>query len=379
MNPSEPAQARKGRETNYDLLRLIACAAVVVLHVGASYWDAYFDPAFFGVLYSEHLMMSVFAVDLGRFAVPCFFMLSGAFILSSSHNAEFRYFYRKAFRSIGVQALVFSFLYFLWSVLLTWRAVLYKGADISCMWLPLLRLLKGAPYLHLWYLYVLFGLYLLAPLVIRFRLSVSAQSFSRVAWVFFLAAAAGLCTSTHLLYWDPGVWFRYLGYFMLGYCLRSWAHSRKSNGRGICLITAGLLVEIALSWLHTEVLLENITDPLGWEPLFGEESPVIALASVLIFAGFSLLEMPAGRGRISRMAEKTFLIYLIHASVWDVIASRIVRRYWHGFDSRIAIPLASAAVLAVSYGLAMLYQAIWNAAGQKLHITDRLCRALHLE
>lgn len=379
MKHAEPAPAQKSRETNYDLLRVIACAAVAVLHIGASYRDAYFDAAFFGALYREHLMMSDFAVDMARFAVPCFFMLSGAFLLSSARNAEYRYFYRKSFRSVGVQALIFIFLYFLWSMLLAWRAVLYKGKDAGWMWMPFLRWLKGEPYVHLWYLYVLLGLYLLVPVVIRFRQSVSQQCFSRAAWVFFLAAAAGLCTSTHLLQWDPGIWFCYLGYFMVGYCLRCWARGRKSNLRGVCLIAAGLLTEAVLAWLHTEILLGNFTGLSVWPPLFEPESPIIALASVLIFAGFSLLDLSAGRGRISRMAKKTFLVYLIHEGVWDVFASRVVRRHWYTLDNRVAIPLASAIVLAVSYGLAVLYQKIWDAADQKLRMTDRLCRVLHLE
>lgn len=43
------------REVNYDLLRILSCAAVVVLHVAASYRDAYFDPAFFGMHYNATL------------------------------------------------------------------------------------------------------------------------------------------------------------------------------------------------------------------------------------------------------------------------------------------------------------------------------------
>lgn len=366
------------REMNYDLLRVLSCAAVVVLHVAASYRDAYFDPAFFGVRYDQHFLMSSFSLDIARFAVPCFVMLSGAFLLPSARGAEYRAFYRRSVRSVGVQALLFSFFYFLWSMLMALRAVQYKGKAWSWMWMPLLRWLRGEPYIHLWYLYMLLGVYLLAPFVVRFRQSVSDRCFSRAAWVFFLAATLSAWTSTHLLEWDLGVWFCWLGYFMIGDRLRVWAAGRKSSARGVGLIAAGVLVEAAMAWTHSMTLLDRMPVPFEWPPLFEPESPVIALASVLIFAGFSLLRVPQKARVLRRLAGRTFLIYLIHAAVWDVIASRVVRRYGFGWDNRFVIPLASAAVFAISCLLAVAYQWLWDRFDARFRFTDRLCAALRL-
>lgn len=323
--------------------------------------------------------MSDFSLELARFAVPCFVMLSGAFLLPSARGADYKAFYRRSVRGVGMQALVFSVLYFLWSLLLALRAVRYKGKDPSWLWMPLLRWLRGEPYIHLWYLYMLLGVYLLAPFVVRFRQSVSERCFSRVAWIFFCAATLSAWTSTHLLEWDLGVWFCQLGYFMIGDRLRVWAAARKSNARGLALIAAGVLVEAAMAWAHSMILLGRMAAPFEWPPLFEPESPIIALASVLIFAGFSLLRAPRQTGAIRKLTSRTFLIYLIHAAVWDVLASRVVRRYGHGWDNRLVIPLASAAVFALSYLLACLYQWLWGRTDARLRLTDRLCRALRLE
>ena len=79
------------REQQFDLLRVLCAFAVVVMHVSAQFIAANKGQDSYCLLYSL-LYATVF-----RFAVPCFIMLSGAFILSNSKNANFLYFYNKSF------------------------------------------------------------------------------------------------------------------------------------------------------------------------------------------------------------------------------------------------------------------------------------------
>lgn len=60
------------RITKYDILRVIACFSIVLLHVSASYWSVV------DVHSKEFLIMTIYN-SLTRFAVPVFFMLSGLF------------------------------------------------------------------------------------------------------------------------------------------------------------------------------------------------------------------------------------------------------------------------------------------------------------
>lgn len=94
----------KNREMNYDLLRVSAMVAVIVIHV-SEFWVSGLP------LYRTETSMMVNEIQamtacivkaLCAFAVPCFVMLSGAFHLADERNCSAGYYYRKIFRKIGI-------------------------------------------------------------------------------------------------------------------------------------------------------------------------------------------------------------------------------------------------------------------------------------
>lgn len=91
----------KDRENNYDLLRFISILAVIALHISDQYSD-------FGDTYK--MTLTIWS-KIVAFCVPCFVMLSGAFILNNEKNAYYSNFYRKSFSKIGIHVLIFSILY----------------------------------------------------------------------------------------------------------------------------------------------------------------------------------------------------------------------------------------------------------------------------
>lgn len=81
------------RQGNYDLLRIISTIAVVLIHVNATVAD------------SNNISLVGFNICsliniITRFSVPCFVMLSGAFILNNEKNADYKHFYAKSFYKI---------------------------------------------------------------------------------------------------------------------------------------------------------------------------------------------------------------------------------------------------------------------------------------
>lgn len=76
------------RESNYDILRVISAFAVVMLHVSGGML------AFNDMGVPTNLNLPLMLINhIVRFAVPCFFMLSGAFHLADKKNVDYRYFY----------------------------------------------------------------------------------------------------------------------------------------------------------------------------------------------------------------------------------------------------------------------------------------------
>lgn len=157
----------KIRESNYDLLRICSTVAVVVLHVSGVFLRV--DEMKVPTNCTLPVMMLNHIV---RFAPPCFFMLSGSFILADERNTNYKHFYKKSLHNIGITAAVFCLLYVMYNLTVLMVNVFilhnYNAAVLAPRLFAVIKeLLKGQPYYHLWYLFTLAGLYIAAPFVIR--------------------------------------------------------------------------------------------------------------------------------------------------------------------------------------------------------------------
>lgn len=316
----------KPREANFDLLRIISAFAVIVIHVSGGflrYKDAVPQNCTPSLMILTHIV---------RFAVPCFLMLSGAFILDDERNADYKYFYKKSINNIGITSIVFCIVYVLYAITRLMVGVfMFKKHELDSVLPGLLTILKnfikGAPFYHLWYLFTLIGLYLAAPFVIRLAADLKlggVNLYGKIATVFLVISSVCYITSTHTLEWDIGSQLCFLSLFLMGYKIRKWGTDRKNNLVALGLTSAGVAVNVGLgcinlyrgcSGLQVDVVFfkQNLFS-------YGTLSPIEVAASCLIFAGFSVLEV---KKDFAELAGYTFLIYLFHAGVWDVIATII--------------------------------------------------------
>lgn len=358
------------REGNYDLLRIVSAIAVIVIHVSSVYAGAITDSEVFGDYYLSHLLTTCTYNVLSRFAVPCFIMLSGAFILADERNADFRFFYQKTFRNVGIPTLIFSFLYFIYFTLIKIMKIVIKDSDINEVLWPLKSWIKGEPCYHMWYLYMMIGVYLLVPVILALKKQIGEQRFEKAAWIFLALASIGYWTSDHLLKWDIGFSFYFCGYLMIGYVLRKKAASKKNNFRAISLIAAGFFTEIGIICPRYLQALSRISDEELKYSIIGPLAPQIAAASVLIFAGFSRLSVRRDLGRLSSCM---FLVYLFHAGIWDILKKVVLKQIALSSDNRIVIPSFIIIIFFLSLLASVIYQAVWNWIDRKWLVSDKLC------
>ena len=144
--------AQQAEYEKLDAARWMAALAVVLLHCAAL-------PLTQAADYGSTDWQWANVYDAAsRWCVPVFVMISGALLLNPSKNEPFKDFYQKRALRIA-PAIVF------WSVFyLLWGALMYRLDGIpmnAAAWLR--KATSGAPYYHLWYLYMLAGLYLFAP------------------------------------------------------------------------------------------------------------------------------------------------------------------------------------------------------------------------
>ena len=200
-----------------DLLRIIATFAVIVLHVSASKW--YDTPV-------KDFNWQVYNLydSLVRWSVPVFVMLSGMFFLNPNKEIDFKKLFCKYILRI-LLAIVFWGLFYQFSdifskFILHHETISLKKIVVACAKIPF-----GPPYYHLWYLYMLIGLYLLSPIYRIFSKSATEKQFQYLLILFF---TLGLCLpfgKNILLHFDSRLninfevseLVNYSGYFFAGY------------------------------------------------------------------------------------------------------------------------------------------------------------------
>lgn len=358
------------REYNYDWLRVCSMIAVIMIHVSTT-WVGGFSAAVRNggeVASLLHPLVACVYNSISRFAIPCFLMLSGAFIIGNSKNSDWKYFYKKSFNKLGIPTIVFSILYILYRMAFSFtgeqqviRSIIAIAKDT----------VKGRPFYHLWYLYMLAEIYLMAPFVIKFKDDITYAKFRKVAIAFLMVAGISAWSSVARLSWDIGNSFEYLSYFMMGYVLRE--DARKSNLKGSALIAAGLLIEVATSFVEYHFQVVSGIDEFGLKfQILSPFAPPIVAASVLIFMGFARLNVRYNKW-MEQLAALSFTIYLIHAGVWVFLQKMIAIAKGDNYlvmntDNAWMIPASVLVVLLLSLILSNIYEKIYGAFKDRLEL-----------
>ena len=132
--------------------------AIIVLHAFTMYSMYYKDTA----KTSSYILSNVI-VYMMMWAVPCFVMVTGALLLDPDKEIPLKKLYGRYILRIAVVLVVFTFIFTLCDAI--YDAV-HDDVAISAIDVvkdALLKLYRGGGWSHLWYLYLLLGLYALLP------------------------------------------------------------------------------------------------------------------------------------------------------------------------------------------------------------------------
>lgn len=206
----------KKRLVYVDYLKITAMLGVVMSHALAQTLNVH------RFSFSWHI--SNIFLGLVSPAVGIFFMVSGALILSSPHTDDLKYLFTHRIVKIGIPFLFWS------GVSIAVFEMLDKGFNWGAWFHKMLLMYNVYPTLPYWFLYPLFGFYLLSPMLKAFvdKASVKVLDYAILLWLVtnilfpFLVA---------VLPHEYGIYFSYikevnliflgqtLGYFLLGYRL----------------------------------------------------------------------------------------------------------------------------------------------------------------
>lgn len=278
------------RLKNYDLLRAICCLSVIIMHIAAVYSD---NKEIIGEYSDAAFSFCDFFQLITRYAVPCFVMLSGAFILTNDKNIDFSRFYKHSFIKVGIPTILFSLMY------ICCRIVTKENfSDI------VIDTLNGRPIGHMWYLFMLAGLYAVTPFIIWLRKNISEKRFIYVS--VFLTLFGVLVHYTCQIIW-PIQFLEYVGYFCLGCCIKE--KSTLIKGSSIIYILIGLFF-----FFITFLLNENSFHTALYDPSFFRSNsfPTIVVGSILFFIGFSKIRLKSLCRPIQIISDYSLEIYILH-------------------------------------------------------------------
>lgn len=229
----------KQREISLDLMRIIACVMVVLMHSTIPTENA------------NGLLLS----SLSYFTAPCiglFFMVSGALLLPPpkkiSENQATPPFLRKRLKRILLPTLVWTLFY-----------IVVKSCENNLTTAELLKSILSIPFSAqghgvLWFMYTLLGLYIVTPILHAWLQNASEHEIRFYLSLWLIAMCYPILkifvdindTPTGILYYFSG----YIGYYVLGYWMQRYGNilNPKMTALLMCVSVAAPVVVKLKHW-----------------------------------------------------------------------------------------------------------------------------------
>lgn len=329
---------QEGRVAYADFLRVLATLAVLIIHLTGN-WVESLSPG--------SGAWQVFNVYNGlmRWAVPMFVMLSGMFMLDPAKDLTPGRFLRHLARIVAA-LLVWGMVYAVVGPLLDGQK-LTLGGLLSA----LTGVLRGNTAFHLWFLYMILGLYLVTPILRAFVRGAGQREFLYFFLFYFLLCILlptllqfrqSALVNAYLgkLYLSTSA-LRYVGYYVAGYYLQHFPPNPAARPAIFFLGIFGGIVTVAGTALHPEGLI-----------LYGYCTPNVAFLTVALFLLAQQADGVFQRWNLSGLSKVTFGIYLAHM-LFLMLMSKLGLSVMSFFPA-LAVPVLAILVFLCSFLVAWL-------------------------
>ena len=334
----------KNRILSYDVLRIIAIVMVVMVHVSGTYM-VNSPPR------SADFTWGTLCNSISRIGVNLFVMLSGALLLNEDKEVDGASMVRRVVKTAGLLVAWSGFYAVVFRLLIPLAG--HRPVDLGDFVRGFLR-----GHYHLWFLYMVLGLYLITPIL---RLWVRRENSRYVLYFIGLSAVfrflvppvsflmgrflgndtliREVADNFRMEFVSPMVTFYLLGWYL---STRELRHRGWLYGLGL----GGLLLSQLGTWVFT-------TEEVKACRVLLEEDSILLLAysGALFVLVRSLLqgrELPRARSWIIRLSQGAFGVYAVHEAVRQLLL------HW-GFEGLpgSTILLQWAAVTVISYAVTL--------------------------
>lgn len=347
----EVEKKTKDRILYPDILRTLTILAVLIIHVAATRWYSHFGT-------SEWFICNAYMASL-RWCIPVFFMLSGIIILDPEYNLTFKKLYTKSIPRLVCALLFWAIMYRVLSPLTS--IVLDLREVTTDDWKRIYtEILYGTPWHHLWFMYAIISLYILAPLIRVFTAYAEKKHYIYFLIIFFIfGSVVPHINQENNIHLNWGVYdlYSYTGYFIAGYFFSKYDLTKIQTR---ILYVVGV---IALLWNVIASTLFAIKTGSGGTQFFNNISPTTVIISFFIFvlaknviSNSHRIQKLQNNKLITLMASCSLGIYLVH-DFFNIIL-KLLNINTGTFPAIISVPVLAIFVYLASFCLVLIIKKI---------------------
>lgn len=329
----------------FSYIRSLACIAIIILHT------VYSAVLLFGSdIDAQTNITSMAVVDSMMWAVPCFIMVTGALLLETERKITYKKLFGKYILRIFAALVIFGMVFRVFDIIMDKEPV-----SVAAFLKGLYEIFTGTSWSHIWYLYLLIGLYLLLPFYKKVVDNSSAKEIKYLLAVYIIF----LSILPMLEIWGINCGFYihvstiYPFYLFGGYAIYKHIYCPGKAASLVMFIIATLLIIgcTVVRWIY---------DIPSMEILWGYASLFVIMQAVGFFALLKDVKHTGFRAvkwLLLKLDECSFGVYLIH-----MIFVRLILRYI-GFNPYenggiLAFVAVIAGILVISYAITWILKRI---------------------
>lgn len=334
-----------------DFIRALAVTMVVMLHTSAQ------PMKHFTIITPSEWWISNLVFSFSHQSVPLFIMMSGLLLLSTSKDETIGVFYLKRMKKVIIPFVFWGVTYYGWRIVFKSESHTFQEA--------LNIFVKGPIYYHLWFIYMIIGLYLTVP-ILRVYIKTASQMnivyfialwFIIVSLVPIFSSITGMKVGIR-----AGFFTGTIGYFLLG-PLRAKISLSKRHLWMMAVVAAGATLFTAFGTHYLTVLKGGQYS--GTFVKFTRPNIIILSVSMYFLLSETrytrLLSKKRMPSNIIRHLSTTSLgIYFLHPIVLELLKTE-----WFGLNlsalsmhAAIGIPATLLTAMAISYVIVKALQKI---------------------
>ena len=295
----------KKRVTYFSRLKVAACLAVVILHT-------FYAADAFAVDANQHMLALVIR-NLMMWSVPCFVMVTGALLFDPNRSVTISKIYKKYLPRVVIALVFFSMAFAIFD------AILLKKPMAEAVMTGVNAIFLGTGWKHMWYLYLIIGIYLVLPF---FRMVTRSATEVEIRYLILILFIFQVIVPTVQAVFNVSIPF-YICFFtvyplflLAGYAI----HNEMLN---IKLWVAILFVLIGIGSIGALTYLGVYREAAWATSLITPYSfPGTVLFSIGVFAIYKECgRKPCKSDSLMKLIDKcSFGIYLLHMVVLKVFA-----------------------------------------------------------